>query len=216
MKAPEISVSILSANFINLGKEIKMINNSEADWIHVDVMDGTFVPNISFGMGITKQISKVAKKPLDVHLMIVEPQKYIKEFKESGAALITIHYEACSDLEKTIDEIKTLGIKAGVVLKPDTSIDVLNNIISKLDVVLLMSVYPGFGGQKYIESTYDRIKKLKNLINLKKAHTLIEVDGGIDNNNSKRNSDAGADMLVLGNAIFSNKSPINYISNLKK
>jgi ribulose-phosphate 3-epimerase len=210
-----ISPSLLSANFCNLEKDIEMLNNSQADWLHVDVMDGVFVPNISFGQPVIKHIKKIAKKPLDVHLMIVEPDKFFEDYKNCGADIITIHYEACTHLHRSLSKIKQLGMKAGVVLNPHTPICVLEDIIQMCDVVLLMSVNPGFGGQSFIENTYDKIKALKQLIERKQANCLIEVDGGVNTANYKKLIQAGADILVAGNAVFAAENPIETIKELK-
>jgi ribulose-phosphate 3-epimerase len=210
-----ISPSLLSANFCNLEKDIEMLNNSQADWLHVDVMDGVFVPNISFGQPVIKHIKKIAKKPLDVHLMIVEPDKFFEDYKNCGADIITIHYEACTHLHRSLSKIKQLGMKAGVVLNPHTPICVLEDIIQMCDVVLLMSVNPGFGGQSFIENTYDKIKALKQLIERKQANCLIEVDGGVNTANYKKLIQAGADVLVAGNAVFAAENPIETIKELK-
>ncbi|MDD5570874.1 MAG: ribulose-phosphate 3-epimerase [Bacteroidales bacterium] len=211
-----ISVSILAANFLELGKDIEMLNKSEADWIHIDVMDGVFVPNFSFGMQITKRISGISKKPLDVHLMINDPHKYLKSFKDAGASLITVHFEARNDTQENIREIKSFGLKAGVVISPETSVIAFEKFIPDVDVFMLMSVHPGFGGQRFIERTYDKIKELKCLISSKSSNALIEVDGGVDLSNAKKLADAGADILVAGNSIFSSPDPVEYISELKE
>lgn len=207
---------MLSANFGNLQKDVEMINNSEADWFHVDVMDGVFVPNISFGFPVIKFIKQYAKKPLDVHLMIVQPERYFAEFKKAGADILTIHYEASTHLHRSIGAIKELGMKAGVVLNPHTNISLLEDIISDLDVVLLMSVNPGYGGQKFIENTYSKISKLKELIIHKNANTLIEIDGGVNFENTPKLVKAGADVLVAGNTVFSAKDQIKAIKTLKE
>jgi ribulose-phosphate 3-epimerase len=211
-----IAPSMLSANFGNLQKDVEMINNSEADWFHVDVMDGVFVPNISFGFPVIKFIKQYAKKPLDVHLMIVQPERYFAEFKKAGADILTIHYEASTHLHRSIGAIKELGMKAGVVLNPHTNISLLEDIISDLDVVLLMSVNPGYGGQKFIENTYSKISKLKELIIHKNANTLIEIDGGVNFENTPKLVKAGADVLVAGNTVFSAKDQIKAIKTLKE
>lgn len=211
-----IAPSILSANFLDLQSDINMINNSEAQWIHYDVMDGVFVPNISFGLPILKQISKVTPKLLDVHLMIINPDPYIIAFKESGASIITVHYETCQHLHRTISHIKELGLKASVCLNPHTPVEVLEEILPELDMVLLMSVNPGFGGQQFIESTYAKIKKLRLLIEKENLTTLIEVDGGVNYETGKKLFEAGANVLVSGNFIFSSENPSQTISNLLK
>lgn len=210
-----ISPSLLSANFCNLEKDIEMLNNSQADWLHVDVMDGVFVPNISFGQPVIKHIKKIAKKPLDVHLMIVEPDKFFEDYKNCGADIITVHYEACTHLHRSLSKIKQLGMKAGVVLNPHTPICVLEDIIEMCDLVLLMSVNPGFGGQSFIENTYSKIKTLKQLIEKKNPNCLIEVDGGVNTANYKKLIEAGADVLVAGNAVFAAENPTETIKQLK-
>ncbi len=210
-----IAPSLLSADFANLEQDIKMINNSDADWFHIDVMDGLFVPNISFGFPVIKAIKKHAKKPLDVHLMIVDPDRYLEEFKNVGADIITIHYEAVTHLHRSIQKIKSLNVKAGVVLNPHTNVILLEDIISELDLVLIMSVNPGYGGQKFIENTYSKISKLKNLIKQKNSNALIEVDGGIGISNINKLVKAGADVLVAGNAVFGATNPIDTIKQLK-
>ncbi len=210
-----IAPSLLSADFANLEQDIKMINNSDADWFHIDVMDGLFVPNISFGFPVIKAIKKHAKKPLDVHLMIVDPDRYLEEFKNVGADIITIHYEAVTHLHRSIQKIKSLNVKAGVVLNPHTNVILLEDIISELDLVLIMSVNPGYGGQKFIENTYSKISKLKNLIKQKNSNALIEVDGGIGISNINKLVEAGADVLVAGNAVFGATNPIDTIKQLK-
>jgi len=210
-----LAPSLLSANFGSLDKDIDMINNSMADWFHIDVMDGVFVPNISFGQPIIKHIGKLAKKPLDVHLMIVDPDRYFNDFKSLGADIITVHYEACTHLHRSISSIKALGMKAGVVLNPHTPISVLEDIIIECDLVLLMSVNPGFGGQSFIENTYNKISKLKELILRRNPECLIEVDGGVGLGNYKMLIDCGADALVAGNAVFSTENPIETIKQFK-
>ena len=210
-----ISPSLLSANFCNLENDIKMLNDSQADWLHVDVMDGVFVPNISFGQPVIKHIKKIAKKPLDVHLMIVEPDKFFEDYKNCGADIITVHYEACTHLHRSLSKIRQLGMKAGVVLNPHTPVCVLEDIIDMCDLVLLMSVNPGFGGQSFIENTYSKIKTLKQLIERKNPNCLIEVDGGVNTQNYKKLIEAGADVLVAGNAIFAAENPIETIKELK-
>lgn len=211
-----IAPSVLSANFANLKADIEMINNSEADWFHVDVMDGVFVPNISFGFPVIKSIQKLAKKPLDVHLMIVNPDQYAQAFKDVGAEILTVHIEACAHLHRSIQNIKNLGMKAGVAINPHTSISLLEDTISDIDLVCLMSVNPGFGGQKFIENTYEKVKKLKTLIQQKNSKALIEIDGGVDLNNYQKLIDCGANVLVAGNTVFSSKNPTETIKMLKK
>ncbi|MBN1112481.1 MAG: ribulose-phosphate 3-epimerase [Bacteroidales bacterium] len=210
-----ISPSMLSANFGELDKDIEMINNSEAQWFHIDVMDGVFVPNISFGFPIIQVINNKAKKPLDVHLMIVDPDRYIEQFKNVGAEYLTVHYEACNHLHRTIQNIKSHGMKAGVSLNPHTPISLLEDIIQDLDLVLLMSVNPGFGGQSYIENTYSKIKQLKELIFRKNSVALIEVDGGVDINNASKLIECGADALVAGSAVFKSENPKETIKILR-
>ncbi|MCW3077797.1 MAG: Ribulose-phosphate 3-epimerase [Bacteroidetes bacterium] len=211
-----VAPSVLSADFGNLKADIEMINNSSADWFHVDVMDGVFVPNISFGFPVMKTLHKLAKKPLDVHLMIVDPDRYVQAFKDVGAEILTVHYEACTHLHRSIQNIKNTGMKAGVAINPHTPISVLEDTISEIDLVCLMSVNPGFGGQKFIENTYFKIEKLKQLITSKNAKTLIEIDGGVDLNNYTKLIKCGADVLVAGNTVFSASDPSTAISSLKK
>ena len=211
----KIAPSILSADFLNLGKDIEMINNSEADWIHCDVMDGSFVPNISFGFPIIKHVSKIAKKPLDVHLMIVQPEKYIQEVKDAGAYMMTVHYEASLHLHRTVGAIHEAGMKAGVTLNPHTPVCLLEDIIEDVDMVLLMSVNPGFGGQKFIQNSLKKISELKEMILRKNLSTLIEVDGGVNVNNVRTLIDAGADVLVAGSAVFADANPTEMIKKLK-
>ncbi len=212
---PIISPSLLSANFNELAKEIEMINQSEADWFHLDIMDGIFVPNISFGFPIISHVKKLAKKPLDVHLMIVEPDKYISEFKKVGADILVVHYEACTHLHRTVQSIKLEGMQAGVSLNPHTSVDLLEDILPDLDLVLLMSVNPGFGGQEFIENTYSKIEKLRAMSNKKNPNLIIEIDGGVDASNTKRLIDKGANALVAGSFVFKSENPTKMISDLK-
>lgn len=210
-----IAPSLLSANFLNLEADIEMVNRSEADWFHCDVMDGRFVPNISFGIPVIQSIKKKARKPIDVHLMIVEPEKYFEAFANAGADIITFHYEACYHIHRAVQQIKALGIKAGVVLNPHTPVSLLEDILGDLDVVLLMSVNPGFGGQKFIERTYEKVRKLRLMIEEQSATTLIEVDGGVNTQNAKTLFETGADVLVAGNAVFKAEDPMETIRELK-
>ncbi|MFK8005331.1 MAG: ribulose-phosphate 3-epimerase [Saprospiraceae bacterium] len=210
-----IAPSVLAANYQNLKKDFDMINASEADWYHVDVMDGRFVPNISFGMFIIKQMKAMATKPLDVHLMIVEPEKYIEQFREAGADVITVHYEACPHLHRTIQQIHATGAKAGVALNPHTPISVLEDIIEELDLVCLMSVNPGFGGQKFIYQVIPKVRKLKEMIITRNAKTLIEIDGGVGLQNAEELLKAGANVLVAGSAVFKSENPLDTISRMK-
>lgn len=211
-----ISPSFLSADFLNLAADIKMINDSQADWFHLDVMDGVFVPNISFGFPIISHIKKMAQKPLDVHIMIVNPDNYIEEFANVGADILTVHYEACPHLHRTVQKIKALGMKAGVSLNPHTSVSLLENVIEELDLVLIMSVNPGFGGQSFISNTYKKVAELRKMIYKSDSHALIQVDGGVNTKNSKLLFDAGADVLVAGSSVFKSKNPAQAIINLKK
>ncbi len=210
-----IAPSILSANFAQLGNDIEMINKSEGDWFHVDIMDGVFVPNISFGFPIMKSLQKLATKTLDVHLMIVQPERYINDFKDTGANILSVHYEACTHLHRTIHAIKEAGMKAGVAINPHTSIDLLKDVIADIDLVCMMSVNPGFGGQKFIENTYQKCTDLKNLILQKNSHCLIEIDGGVNEITAPKLLAAGANVLVAGNYVFSSKNPIETIASLK-
>ncbi|HBS86757.1 MAG: ribulose-phosphate 3-epimerase [Bacteroidetes bacterium GWF2_38_335] len=212
----KIAPSLLSADFGNLQRDVEMVNHSKADWFHIDVMDGVFVPNISFGFPVIQSIKKHAKKPLDVHLMIVDPDRYLEEFKNAGAEILAVHYEACNHLHRTCQKIKSLGMKAGVSLNPHTPVSVLEDIICETDLILLMSVNPGFGGQKFIENTYSKIKALKKLIDSKKAKTLIEIDGGVDASNFKKLIECGADVLVAGNYVFKSEDPEKTIADLKE
>ncbi len=216
MKNTLIAPSVLAADFANLQRDIEMINNSEADWFHIDIMDGVFVPNISFGMPVLAAISKHAKKTIDVHLMIVDPDRYIKTFAELGANVLCVHYEACPHLHRTLQAIKAEGMKAGVALNPHTNVDLLEDLINDIDMVLIMSVNPGFGGQSFIENTYEKVRKVKALINKKGANTIIEIDGGVTNKNAKQLAEAGADVLVAGSYVFKAENPIETIADLKK
>ena len=210
-----IAPSILAADFANLQRDIEMINNSEADWFHIDIMDGIFVPNISFGMPVLEAISRHAKKTIDVHLMIIDPDRYIKTFATLGANILTVHYEACTHLHRTLQAIKAEGMKAGVALNPHTSIDLLEDVINDIDLVCIMSVNPGFGGQSFIENTYIKIKKLKDLISRKNASTTIEIDGGVTDKNARQLVEAGANVLVAGNFVFKAENPTQTIADLK-
>lgn len=209
-----VAPSILSADFGNLQRDVEMINNSKAQWFHVDVMDGVFVPNISFGFPVLKAIQKHAKKPLDVHLMIVDPDKYINDFKNAGAHVLTVHYEACPHLHRTLQSIKAAGMKAGVALNPHTPIELLTDLILDIDLVCVMSVNPGFGGQKFIENTYRKVTRLKEMITAHTASTLIEIDGGVDMANYAKLIHTGANVLVAGNTVFSSKDPAGTIETL--
>ena len=210
-----IAPSILSADFGNLERDCQMINDSEADWFHIDIMDGVFVPNISFGMPVLKSINLHAKKPLDVHLMIVDPDRYIKTFADLNAKSLTIHFEVCNHLHRSIQEIKNNGMIAGVALNPHTPVSVLDSIINDIDLVCLMSVNPGFGGQKFISDTFKKTQQLKELINSKRSNTLIEIDGGVTDKNAKELIKNGADILVAGSFVFNSNNPMKTISNLK-
>ena len=211
-----ISPSLLSADFGHLERNIEMLNQSECDWLHVDVMDGMFVPNISFGMPVIKYIKKAARKPLDVHLMIMDPGRYIEAFKEAGADIITVHYEACTHLDRTLHAIKDAGLRCGAVLNPATPVALLEDSVQLCDVVLLMSVNPGFGGQKFIENTYNKVEQLRALCNRKNPQCLIEVDGGVNTENAPRLFATGADVLVAGNAVFKSPDPLKAIHDLKQ
>ena len=215
MSTIRIAPSILAADFANLQRDIEMINDSQADWFHIDIMDGVFVPNISFGMPVLQAISRHAKKTIDVHLMIVDPDRYIETFAALGANVLTVHLEACPHLHRTLQAIKAQNMLAGVALNPHSNIDLLADVIQDIDVVCLMSVNPGFGGQSFIENTYDKIKKLKALIESKNASTIIEIDGGVTNKNAKMLVAAGADVLVAGSFVFQSSNPTQTIADLK-
>jgi len=210
-----IAPSILAANFGTLHADVEMLNSSKADWIHVDIMDGRFVPNISFGFPVMKAIKEVSKLPLDVHLMIEHPEQYLQDFKDAGADVLTVHLEACPHLHRTIQQIKELGMKAGVALNPHTNIDLLEDVIEHIDLVCLMSVNPGFGGQKFIYNTIPKTKKLKQLIDTRNASVKIEIDGGVGLQNAEKLLQAGADVLVAGSAVFKADDPVDTISKLK-
>ena len=213
---PIIAPSLLAANFLELGNACNMLNKSEAEWFHLDVMDGSFVPNISFGLPIIEQIRKATTKVCDVHLMIVSPEKYITAFKKAGADILTVHYEACPELSDTLAQIKAEGMKAGVAINPNTDVEVLAPFIKEIDLVCVMSVYPGFGGQKFIETTYEKVVALKEMITKAGASTLIEIDGGVDANNAAALTKAGADVLVAGTTVFKAADPIAMIASLKQ
>jgi ribulose-phosphate 3-epimerase len=210
-----IAPSVLAADFANLQRDVEMINKSEADWFHIDIMDGVFVPNISFGMPVLRDIVKHATKTIDVHLMIVDPDRYIKTFANLGANILTVHYEACTHLHRTLQAIKAEGMQAGVALNPHTHISLLADVIKDIDLVCIMSVNPGFGGQSFIENTYDKVKALKQLIQDKGASTKIEIDGGVTNKNAVQLKEAGADVLVAGSYVFKSEHPTQTIAGLK-
>jgi ribulose-phosphate 3-epimerase len=211
-----LAPSILTVDFLRLGEIIEIINRSEADWFHLDVMDGVFVPNLSFGFPVLSYLAKAAAKPMDAHLMIVEPQKFVSQFRDLGVRYLTVHYEACTHLHRTIHQIKESGMKAGVALNPHTPVELLTDILSELDMVLIMSVNPGFGGQKFISNTMDKVRRLKAMIDERKLTVLIEVDGGINLETGKWMTDAGADVLVAGNAIFETNDPEAMIRKMKQ
>ena len=211
-----IAPSVLAADFTNLAKDLEMVNNSEADWLHVDIMDGRFVPNISFGMDIVKAMKSVCTKPLDVHLMIVEPEKYIEQFRAAGAEVITVHYEACPHLHRTVQQIKATGAKAGVALNPHTSVHLLEDILEDIDMVCLMSVNPGYGGQKFIYQTLKKVETLAEMITVRNLETLIEIDGGVGLQNAEALLKAGARVLVAGSSVFKAENPSDMISRMKR
>jgi ribulose-phosphate 3-epimerase len=216
MKNTLIAPSVLAADFANLQRDIEMINNSEADWFHIDIMDGVFVPNISFGMPVLEAISKHAKKTIDVHLMIVDPDRYIRTFADLGANNLTVHYETCNHLHRILQAIKAEGMKAGVAINPHTNVSLLEDVITDIDLVCMMSVNPGFGGQSFIEHTYSKVKQLKEIITRNGASTLIEIDGGVTSKNAVQLVEAGADVLVAGNFVFKAENPTQTIADLKK
>lgn len=216
MKKTLIAPSVLAADFANLQRDIEMINSSDADWFHIDIMDGVFVPNISFGMPVLDAISKHAKKTIDVHLMIVDPDRYITTFKKLGADVLTVHYEASTHLHRTLQAIKAEGMKAGVALNPHTNVSLLEDVINDIDLVCIMSVNPGFGGQSFIENTYKKVKQLKDIIVRNGASTLIEIDGGVTSKNAQQLVEAGADVLVAGSFVFNAENPTQTIADLKK
>ena len=210
-----VAPSLLSADFNNLGRDIEMVNSSEADWFHLDIMDGVFVPNISFGFPVVEHLAKLAKKPLDVHLMIVDPDRYLERFRDAGANILTVHWEACTHLHRTLSRIRELGMRAGVSLNPHTPVEVLEDILPEADLVLIMSVNPGFGGQKFIENSIPRIERLRKMIDTKRCNTLIEVDGGVGTHNAGALYNAGANVLVAGNAVFKANNPAETIKIIK-
>lgn len=215
MKTHKIAPSILAADFGNLQRDVETVNNSQADWFHIDIMDGVFVPNISFGMPVLKAISQHAQKFIDVHLMIIDPDRYIKTFADLGSNMLTVHYEACTHLHRTLQAIKANGMQAGVALNPHTPVDLLKDVIQDIDLICVMSVNPGFGGQSFIENTYEKVKALKSLIDSKQTKTLIEIDGGVTDKNAKQLVEVGADVLVAGSFVFKSEKPLETIKELK-
>jgi ribulose-phosphate 3-epimerase len=210
-----VSPSLLSADFSNLAKDISLINSSAADWIHCDIMDGVFVPNISFGFPVVDTIKKIARKPLDVHLMIVDPDRYLSRWKETGADILTVQYEACTHLNRTVSEIRNLGMKAGVAINPHTPVSLLKNTLPYIDMVLIMTVNPGFGGQSFIMECYNKIAELRKMIDEGHHKVLIEVDGGVDTKNARKLVETGVNVLVAGNTVFNSKDPVETIRKLK-
>lgn len=210
-----VSPSLLAADFSNLGEEIEKVNNSVADWLHLDIMDGVFVPNISFGFPVLKFVKQLSKKPLDVHLMIIEPERYIKRFSDAGASVLTIHYEACRHLNRSVNEIRELGMKAGVSLNPHTPVSLLKNILPYIDMVLLMTVNPGYGGQTFIPESYNKISELRQMIDSGNHNVLIQVDGGVDSGNAAKLIETGVDVLVAGSSVFGSPDPVKTIERLK-
>jgi len=211
-----VSPSLLAADFLNLGRDVTLVNSSMADWIHLDIMDGVFVPNISFGLPVVEHVKKIAEKPLDVHLMIIDPDRYISRFHEAGANILTVQYEACTHLHRTVNEIKRLGMKAGVAINPHTPVSLLVNILPFADMILIMTVNPGFGGQSFIHACYNKIRELRRIIDDNGYIVLIEVDGGIDTTNAQSLVEAGVDVMVAGNAVFSSPDPAETIKRLKE